>query len=125
MALRAVSKMKLWLREWIVISGIFGVLGTIILISAFSQVRSKKELAAQEPPSSITITLSGAVSEPGEYHCRPGTAVKALLDQTSLTATADRKNIPFKRIFFHSQNLEIPEKMPPLLKEAKNSLVEN
>ncbi|NGX38143.1 MAG: hypothetical protein K1000chlam2_01315 [Chlamydiae bacterium] len=117
--------MKLWLREWIVVTGILGFLGTIILISAFSQVRSKKELTDHKPPSSITITLLGAVNAPGEYQCVPGTSMKELLKKTGLKSTADRKKISFKRIFFHEQVIEIPEKKPPVSIEAKNTLVEN
>ena len=117
--------MKLHLREWAAIGAVFGFLIAITLISTCSQVHSKKDLAANAPPSSIIITLLGAVDAPGEYECRPGISVKELLKQTHLKSAADRKKIPFKRILFHTQVLEIPEKNPSLSSKTKNSLVEN
>lgn len=99
-------------REWIAIVTLLGFLVAGSIIEKNSRVKGRKILASQEKiePKTITVLLKGGVTHPGPYICKAGTSLKSLLSEAGLKKTALRRKIPFKKIIFTSQEIEIPEK---------------
>lgn len=114
------------LREWVVISVVMGFMLCAALVAEFSEVGAKTSLIREkrEEKTVLTVTLSGAVEKPGNYECRPGSTLKQLLAKSGLTKQADRKKIPFKRVIYSSQTIEIPQKKRPVSRGMKISLEE-
>lgn len=97
------------LREWGAISLFLGLISTIFFVASFSDQNRVKILPTQAR-ALIEIKLTGAVKKPGIYHCEPGVTLKKLLGEVSLSKKADRKRIPFKKVLFSAQSIDIPEK---------------
>lgn len=101
---------RLLRREWALLSLILGFFLAICLVAYRSYVPPVSDLEPIAPAASLQIVVTGAVAEPGVYTCRPGCNVKTLLAPLSLLPTAHRKQIPYKKVLYHSQAIDIPEK---------------
>jgi hypothetical protein len=97
---------SLYVREW---AAIFLVL-SLFLILGISSWRPSIRISGSRPceATQIEITLMGEVAQPGVYLVSPGTTVKEVLKSISLLKSADRRQIPFKKVLFSSQTLIIP-----------------
>ncbi len=98
------------IREWVATSLVLGFLAFAAVTANFSLTRAKNILYKTPPPKKLTIFLTGAVQNPGEYECTPGISVKELLKKTDLKSSANRRKIPFKKILLSDQTIQIPEK---------------
>ncbi len=99
------------LREWVTIVLIVGFMASISLIAHYSEVEAHS--APNKAPSAqiVTVSLSGAITKPGAYACKPGTTLNELLKRAGISSAADRKLIPAKKVFYTSQSIEIPRKI--------------
>lgn len=106
------SKTRLLIREWVLILGVFGLVASLLIISHFSKIREDQKLQTciEQAKQAIAITLTGAVQSPGTYEVKPGTTLKDLLKDVPISANAERKKVPFKKVFYSSQDIHIPYK---------------
>lgn len=113
-------------REWLAVLMFVGLVFSLIVISRLSRVEAASQLAVCSGVAErkVSITLTGAVVEPGRYQVLPGTTLRDLLRQAPLSKRADRKKIPFKKVFYASQELHIPEKQEPCNPDKNISLLE-
>ena len=114
------------IREWAIIGLLGGLLTTLLVVSKLSRIDSTVALEQEITESSklIYITLSGSIQQPGTYSCRPGCILKELLAAVPLSGEADHKKIPYKKVLYSSQSIEIAAKKNRPLGEKKISLEE-
>ncbi|MDN3507133.1 MAG: hypothetical protein P0S96_07890 [Simkaniaceae bacterium] len=112
------------LKEWCSIALVLGFLAFLVVGANFSTVRAEKNLESTPPPKDLAILVVGAVENPGEYTCIPGTALQEVLKKAGLKSSANRRKIPFKKILLADQKIEITEKKARNSEEEKISLVE-
>jgi len=107
---------RLLRREWALIALVAGFFGAITFIAESSRVSKPKFSSSIEEhlPSKIKIVLTGGVVQPGIYECDPGSRLGTLLSKIELLPAADRKKIPYKKVVYHSQSVEIPVKCKSL-----------
>lgn len=104
---------KLLYREWITVSIVLGLMGSVTLFSwgAPHHHKASQQLKrAAILPAKISLTVEGAVKNPGTYFFTPGITLKEVVREVGLTKNADRKNIEFKKVFYESQEVAIPQK---------------
>ena len=118
---------RLLLREWLALALILGFLGAVSLIASYSNYRTHKTLQEYIPYEKrvIEVEIKGSVAKPGVYSCAPGTSLKELLEKAEITERANFRKTPFKKIFFTSESIEIPEKKGRNRRGKKISLEEN
>lgn len=91
---------------------LFGFAAALIVASQVTYRKSEtlleKALVGME--KTVTINLFGAVAQPGAYDVKPGSTLRELLKKAALTEDADKKKIPFKKVFYTSETVEIPKK---------------
>ena len=106
------AQTRLLIREWVLILGICGLLASTVAVSQLSKVRSDEALQSciSRADQPLSITLTGAIERPGTYQVKPGTTLKDLLKEIPLADDAQRKKVPFKKVFYASQTVHIPKK---------------
>lgn len=106
------SKKTLLNREWILIALVLGFFCFVVALSERTGIKvdTSKDMKIARSQQEIQITLEGAVQAPGVHSCTPGISLRALLSQVDLSKNADRKKIPYKKILYSSQRIEIPRK---------------
>jgi len=121
------KKIQLHLREWVAIALVLGFFASVSLIAHFTQIRGDHLIEAYLPleKREIEIVIKGAVKKPGIYSCRPGTSLKKLLDQAGISDEANRRKVPFKKILFSSQTIEVLPKKSASRESEKISLEKN
>lgn len=98
-------------REWATILLVIGFFLSINLIAKASSTNfSTISMNQNSSKKMITVSLNGAIQNPGDYQCEPGCSLRELLTKAKMLKDTDRKKIPFKKILFTSQAIEIPQK---------------
>lgn len=84
----------------------------LAVVSQLSMIRDRVLLdgAIKSASAPFEVYLCGAVQSPGAYQVEPGTSLKDLLKKCPLSHSADRKKVPFKKVFYSPEAIEIPEK---------------
>ncbi len=100
-------------REWGVVVFVMAFMGALVILAEVEHVRSRSlvqsEIALRDKKK-IDVVLTGAVKHPGLYRCDPGTSLRELLKEAQLLKTADRRQIILNKLFYSSQEVEIPIK---------------
>lgn len=102
---------KLLYREWTTAALVLGLIGSVFFYSWSYTYRFKSPAQqVQFSPAKISLTLEGAIERPGTYSFNPGITLKEVLREVHLTKSADRKRVDFKKVFYVSQDVHIPQK---------------
>ena len=107
------KKNQLLYREWLALSLILGLIGSLITISTFSKISISKRMGSEFyliKEQKIEILFTGAVKKPGVYYFPPGYPLKVALKEVGLLKEADRKLIDFKKVLYSSEAIEIPRR---------------
>lgn len=100
-------------REWVSVCVIIALMLSLITVRLIKDMTldvKYVKLEAEVKNSQIAIYVTGAVQESKVHYVRPGVTVKSVLENVKLLNTSDRKQIPFKKVLYHSQELVIPTK---------------
>ena len=103
----------LFIREWVTISLVLGLVAVLLAISWSASENKEKNLIAdkeKKQTSQIEIEIFGAVKKPGVYYFAPGITTKEVLKHVPLDRKADRKQIDVKKVLYSSQRLLVPYK---------------
>src|ERR1700722_20414482 len=100
-------KSQILFREWIAIALVSGLVVLLAIVSWFPQLKLEKEVASYQlarlNQPTIEILVEGAVGQPGIYSFPPGVTVREVLKTIPLLKEANRKEIPYRKVFLSSQ----------------------
>ncbi len=105
------KKERLAFREWIIcVTSVLSVVFLFVISFSHSGKYVQEGVKNIGHFEKITVIISGAVVESGEYEVEVGTSLKKVLDKVDFKVSADKKAIYAKKTLLNSCEVFVPEK---------------
>ena len=104
-------KERLAFREWIIcVTSVLSVVFLFVISFSSNGKYVQEGMKDIDQLKKITVVISGAVLNPGEYEVEIGTSLKKVLDKVGFKVSADRKAVYTKKTLLNSCEVFVPEK---------------